>query len=87
MLYLRYNYNLGVLNHYLEKYEDAINFYEEAAYNKYPIAQKALSYCYKNGIYYEKSLKLSKIWYNLYLNNNREDIEDVKDDEDIEDID
>ena len=32
---------------------------------------------------YEKSLKLSKKWYNLYLNNNSEDIEDVKDDEDM----
>ena len=82
--YLRYNYNLGVLNYYLKNYEDAINFYEEAAYNKYPIAQKALSYCYKNGIYYEKSLEsleLSEIWYNLYLNNNGED-EDEDEDED-----
>jgi len=71
--YKIYNYNLGVLNYYLKNYEAAITFYEEAAYNKYPIAQKALSYCYKNGIYYVKSLELSEIWYNLYLNNNGED--------------
>jgi TPR repeat protein len=74
-LYLRYNYNCGVLNHRLGNYEEAINFYEEAAYNKYPIAQKALSYCYKYGIYYEKSLETSKIWYNLYLYKTIEDVD------------
>ena len=66
ILYLRYNYNCGVINHHLGKYEKAITYYEEAAYNKYPPAQKALSYCYKNGIYYEKSLEQAKVWINLY---------------------
>ena len=83
--YLRYNYNLGVLNYYLKNYDAAITFYEEAAYNKYPIAQKALSYCYKKGIYYVKSIESSKIWYNLYLNNNGED-EDEDEDEDENEI-
>jgi TPR repeat protein len=72
MLYLKYTYNCGVLNHELKNYEEAINYYEEAAYNHYPYAQKALAYCYKNGIYYEKSLEKAKIWMNLYKN-----IEDV----------
>jgi TPR repeat protein len=67
--YLRNTYNCGVLHHLLRNYEKAIEYYEEAAYNKYPLAQKALSYCYKNGIYYKKSLEKSKIWYNLYLIN------------------
>jgi len=69
MLYLRYNYNCGVLNHELGNYEEAITYYEEAAYNKYPLAQKALSYCYKHGIYYEKSIEKAKSWYNLYQEN------------------
>jgi TPR repeat protein len=64
---LRYNYNCGVLNHKLGNFEEAIKYYEEAAYNKYPPAQQALSYCYKNGIYYEKSLEKYQKWYNLYL--------------------
>ena len=74
MLYLRYNYNCGVLNHELENYEEAITYYEEAAYNKYPLAQKALSYCYKHGIYYEQSIEKSDMWYNLYLNNKEQDL-------------
>ena len=74
-LYLKYTYNCGVLNHRLGNYKEAIQYYEEAAYNKYPIAQKALSYCYKYGIYYEKSLETSKIWYNLYLYKNIEDVD------------
>lgn len=67
MLYLKYNYNCGVLHYKLRNYEKAIEYYEEAAYNKYPLAQKALSYCYKYGIYYEQSLETSQIWNNLYL--------------------
>lgn len=64
---LKYNYNCGVLNHKLGNYEEAIKYYEEAAYNKYHLAQKALAYCYKHGIYYEKSLEKYQKWYNLYL--------------------
>lgn len=67
LYYLKYNYQCGVLNHKLGNYEEAIKYYEEAAYNKYPLAQKALAYCYKHGIYYEKSLEKYKIWYNLYM--------------------
>ena len=66
MLYLRYNYNCGVLNHESLNYKDAIKYYEEAAYNKYPQAQKALSYCYKYGIYYEQSIEKANLWYKLY---------------------
>ena len=66
MLYLRYNYNCGVLNHELGNYKEALKYYEEAAYNKYPPAQKALSYCYKYGIYYEHSIKKATMWYKLY---------------------
>ena len=75
-LYLRYNYNCGVLHHQLGNYEDAIQYYEEAAYNKYPIAQKALSYCYKHGIYYDKSIENAEIWYNLYINNKEHHLEE-----------
>ena len=75
ILYLRYNYNCGVLNHELGNYEEAITYYEEAAYNKYPLAQKALSYCYKHSIYYDKSIEKSKLWYNLYLNNKEQNLE------------
>ena len=64
---LEYSYNCGVLNHKLGNYKEAIKYYEEAAYNKYPFGQKALAYCYKHGVYYEKSLEKYKIWYNLYL--------------------
>ena len=88
MLYLRYNYNCGVLNHKLGNVEEAITYYEEAGYNKYPLAQKALSYCYKHGIYYEQSIEQAESWYNLYQDNDFEkpvykyhekilDIEDV----------
>jgi len=83
--YLRYNYNLGVLNYYLKNYKDAITFYEEAAYNKYPIAQKALSYCYKKGIHYVRSIESSEKWYNLYLNNNGEDEDENEDENEDED--
>ena len=88
MLYLRYNYNCGVLNYELGNVEEAITYYEEAGYNKYPLAQKALSYCYKHGIYYEQSIEQAESWYNLYQENDLEktaykyhekvlDIEDV----------
>ncbi len=70
MVFLKYNYNCGVLHQRLGNYKEAIEYYEEAAYNKYPRAQKALSYCYKHGIHYEKSLEQADMWYNLYLNNN-----------------
>ena len=43
---LQNTYNCGVLNHKLGNYEKAIDYYEDAAYFKYPLAQKALSYCY-----------------------------------------
>ena len=69
MLYLRYNYNCGVIQHELGNYKEAITYYEEAAYHKYSLAQKALSYCYKHGIYYEKSIEKADKWYDLYQKN------------------
>ena len=82
--YLRYNYNCGVLNYKLGNYKKAIIYYEEAAYNKYHKAQKALSYFYNHGIYYKQSVEKANIWYNLFCNNPRNIRESDEKDESYE---
>ena len=73
--YTRSMYNYAVINHMLGNLELAVTYYENSAYLKYPPSQKALGYCYKNGIVYKQSKKMSKLWYDLANNKNIEDID------------